>query len=45
MSEVEEFIKDSTCSTCGAFNKKHGSQSDCIRDLNLRVRFLEDDCE
>ena len=45
LSEVEEFIKNSTCSTCGVFNAKHGTQSDCIRDLNLRVRFLEDRLE
>jgi len=40
-SEVEEFIKKLTCSSCGSFGSKHETQSDCIRDLHLRVRFLE----
>lgn len=42
LSEVEEFIKESTCSSCGAFGSKHTTHSDCIRDLQLRVRLLED---
>lgn len=45
LSEVEEFIKDSTCTGCGSMGKEHESPADCIRDLNLRVRFLEDRLE
>ena len=45
LSEVEEYIKNATCSSCGSFGKKHGSQSDCVRDLHLRVAFLEDRLE
>ena len=40
-SEVEEFIKDLTCSSCGSFGKKHKTQSDCIHDLHSRVLYLE----
>ena len=44
LSEVEEYIKNATCSSCGAM-KNHASPSDCIRDLHLRVQFLEDRLE
>ena len=41
-SEVEDYIKNTTCPTCGKMaTVKHETQSDCIRDLHLRVRFLE----
>ena len=42
LSEVEGYIKDQTCSHCGAYGMKHGTESECIRDLHLRVKFLED---
>lgn len=43
LSEIEEFIEGATCSGCGNMTTvKHGTQSDCIRDLHLRVKFLED---
>ena len=44
-NEVREYIKNLSCSSCGSFNMKHESQSDCIRDLHLRVQFLEDRLE
>ena len=43
--EVEKFINDSSCSSCGTMGHKHPTQSDCIRDLHNRVRFMEERLE
>jgi hypothetical protein len=47
LHEVEEFIKNATCIGCGSitFKNKHKTQTDCIHDLNNRVRFLEERLE
>jgi len=42
VDDVEEFIKNHTCLGCGFTGSKHDSQSDCIHDLQLRVKYLED---
>lgn len=40
-SEVRERIEARKCTGCGLLNRKHESQSDCIRELFVRVSSLE----
>ena len=44
LHEVEEFIKVKTCS-CGIFDSGHSSYGQCIQELQLRVKYLEDKLE
>ena len=46
--EVEDYIIENTCVECGMFDMfrgKHESTSACLKELSVRVRFLEDRLE
>lgn len=45
LDEVKQYIYNNTCEICGDMGTKHRFEKECIKNLHLRVKFLEDRLE